>query len=91
VTGVQTCALPISTSAQANPIVTDYLYKIIPHLQAHQTEALPSIPVTIVDGSLPNFAYPITQLQKTITNIDAEISVIHRHIQTPPTTQGLSS
>jgi uncharacterized membrane protein YccC len=81
----------LTTSPQPNPIVTDYLNKIIPHLHAHQTEALPLIPASIVDGSSPNFAYPITQLQKTITNIDAEISVIHRHIQTSPTTKGLSS
>lgn len=78
----------LTTSPQPNPIVTDYLNKIIPHLHAHQTEALPLIPASIVDGSSPNFAYPITQLQKTITNIDAEISVIHRHIQPPSTPSG---
>jgi uncharacterized membrane protein YccC len=73
----------LTTSPQTNPIVTDYLHQIIPHLHVNQTTALPPMPASIVDGSSPNFAYPITQLQKTITNIDAEISVIHRHIQPP--------
>jgi uncharacterized membrane protein YccC len=81
----------LTTSPQRNPIVTNYLHQIIPHLHADQTAALPPIPASIVDGSSPNFAYPITQLQKTITNIDSEISVIHRHIQPSPTTKGLSS
>jgi uncharacterized membrane protein YccC len=81
----------LTTSPQPNPVVTDHLLQIIPHLYAEQTAALPMIPTSIVDGSSPNFAYPITQLQKTITNIDSEIAVIHRHIQPHPTTQGLSS
>jgi uncharacterized membrane protein YccC len=76
----------LTISPQTNPIVKDYLHQIIPHLHVDQATVLPPIPVSIVDGSSPNFAYPITQLQKTITNIDSEISVIHRHIQTSPTT-----
>ena len=74
----------LTTSPQTNPIVTDHLAQIIPHLQADQSAPLPALPESIVDGRLPNFAYPMTQLQKTITNIDAEISVIHSHIRPPP-------
>lgn len=81
----------LTTSPQPNPIVTDHLSRIIPHLQADQRDPLPPLPAPIVDGSLPNFAYPMAQLQKTITNIDAEISVIHRHIQPPSTPSGLTT
>ncbi|MDP4909246.1 MAG: FUSC family protein [Burkholderiaceae bacterium] len=80
----------LTTSPQPNPIVTDHLSTIIPHLQADQRDPLPPLPAPIVDGSLPNFAYPMVQLQKTITNIDAEISVIHRHIRPPSTSSELT-
>jgi uncharacterized membrane protein YccC len=73
----------LTSSPQAKPIVTTHLETIIPHLQADQSSPLPQLPTEIVDGSLPNFAYPMTQLQKTIMNIDEEISVIHSHL--PPT------
>jgi uncharacterized membrane protein YccC len=79
----------LRTSPLPNQIVIDHLSRIIPHLQADQNEPLPPLPESIVDGSLPNFAYPMTQLQKTITNIDAEISVIHTHIRPSLTPSGL--
>jgi len=77
----------LTTSAQANPIVTQHLSQIVPHLQADRSDALPPLPTAIVDGSLPTFAYPMTQMQKTIANIDDEIAVIHSNIsptQSPP-------
>ena len=70
----------LTTSAQANPIVTYHLSQIVPHLQADRSSPLPALPTSIVDGSLPNFAYPMTQMQKTIINIDDEIAVIHSNI-----------
>ena len=70
----------LTTSAQANPIVTHHLSQIVPHLQADRSAPLPALPTSIVDGSLPNFAYPMTQMQKTIMNIDAEIAIIHSNI-----------
>lgn len=70
----------LTTSAQANPIVTHHLSQIIPHLQADRSGFLPPLPTAIVDGSLPNFAYPMTQMQKTIANIDDEIAIIHSNI-----------
>jgi hypothetical protein len=70
----------LTTSAQANPIVTHHLSQIIPHLQADRSEPLPALPSSIVDGSLPTFAYPMTQMQKTIVNIDDEIAIIHSNI-----------
>ena len=79
----------LTTSPQTNPIVTDHLAQIIPHLQADQSHPLPPLPYPIVDGSLPNFAYPMTQLQKTIVNIDAEIAVIHSHL--PPSSSSGST
>lgn len=78
----------LTTSAQANPIVTQHLSQIIPHLQADRSEPLPALPAPIVDGSLPNFAYPMTQMQKTIINIDDEIAVIHSNISPTPTPSG---
>jgi len=76
---------------QANPIVTEHLAKVIPHLKADSNTPLPELPATIIDGSLPNFAYPMTQLQKTIMNIDDEISVIHSHLPPTLSPSGLSS
>jgi uncharacterized membrane protein YccC len=70
----------LTTSAQANPIVTYHLSQIVPHLQADRSSPLPALPTSIVDGSLPSFAYPMTQMQKTIINIDDEIAVIHSNI-----------
>lgn len=70
----------LNTSPQANPIVTDHLAQIIPHLQADQSVTLPPLPTSIIDGSLPNFAYPMSQLQQTIMHIDEEISLIHADI-----------
>ena len=70
----------LTTSAQANPIVTYHLSQIVPHLQADRSSPLPALPTSIVDGSLPNFAYPMTQMQKTIINIDDEIAIIHSNI-----------
>jgi len=74
----------LTISPQSNPIVKDHLAQIIPHLQAGHSTPLAPLPASIVDGSLPNFAYPMTQLQKTIANIDAEFAVIHSHIQPTP-------
>ncbi|MDN3987715.1 FUSC family protein [Zwartia vadi] len=71
----------LTISSQANPIVINHLAQIVPHLQADASAPLPPLPASLVDGSSPNFAYPMSQLQKTIMNIDAEVSVIHRHIQ----------
>ncbi len=70
----------LTTSAQANPIVTHHLSQIVPHLQADRSSPLPALHTSIVDGSLPNFAYPMTQMQKTIINIDDEIAIIHSNI-----------
>jgi uncharacterized membrane protein YccC len=70
----------LTTSAQANPIVTHHLSQIVPHLQEDRSSPLPALPTSIVDGSLPNFSYPMTQMQKTIINIDDEIAVIHSNI-----------
>lgn len=81
----------LTSSSQANPIVINHLAQIIPHLQADRSEPLPLLPASIVDGSSPNFSYPMTQLQKTIMNIDAEVSVIHRHIQSNSLSSGSSS
>jgi len=79
----------LTTSPQANPIVTEHLSKIIPHLQADLSVPLPALPAPIVDGSMPNFSYPMTQLQKTIVNIDAEVSVIHSNISPTPSPSGV--
>ncbi|MFY9139069.1 FUSC family protein [Zwartia sp.] len=79
----------LMTSAQANPTVTSHLAQIIPHLQADRSEPLPELPASIVDGSLPNFAYPMTQLQKTINNIDDEIAIIHSNISPTPSPSGV--
>ncbi|MDO9025306.1 FUSC family membrane protein [Zwartia sp.] len=81
----------LTSSPQANPIVTEHLAKVIPHLKADSNTPLPELPATIIDGSLPNFAYPMTQLQKTIMNIDDEISVIHSHLPPTLSPSGLSS
>jgi len=78
----------LTTSPQANPIVTEHLGKIIPHLQADLSVPLPPLPAPIVDGSMPSFAYPMTQLQKTIVNIDAEVSIIHSNIVPTPSPSG---
>jgi uncharacterized membrane protein YccC len=79
----------LTTSAQANPTVTTHLALIIPHLQADRSEPLPELPASIVDGSLPNFAYPMAQLQKTIINIDDEIAIIHSNISPTPSPSGV--
>jgi uncharacterized membrane protein YccC len=78
----------LTTSAQANPIVTHHLSQIVPHLQADRSAPLPALPASIVDGSLPNFAYPMTQMQKTIVNIDDEIAIIHSNISPTQSTSG---
>ena len=78
----------LTTSPQPNPIITDHLTKIIPHLQSDLSAPLPDLPSQIIDGSMPNFAYPMTQLQKTIINIDSEISVIHSHLPSTLSPQG---
>jgi uncharacterized membrane protein YccC len=78
----------LTTSAQANPIVTHHLSQIVPHLQADRSVPLPALPTAIVDGSLPNFAYPMTQMQKTIVNIDDEIAIIHSNISPAPSPSG---
>lgn len=80
----------LTSSPQPHPVVIEHLGQIIPHLQPDQSVPLPRLPETIVDGSLPSFAYPMTQLQKTIANIDAEISVIHSNISPPPSPSGVS-
>jgi uncharacterized membrane protein YccC len=81
----------LTTSAQANPIVTHHLSQIVPHLRADRSAPLPPLPTSIVDGSLPNFAYPMTQMQKTIVNIDDEIAIIHSNISpTQPPSGGTS-
>lgn len=81
----------LTTSAQANPIVTQHLSQIVPHLQADRSEPLPQLPTPIVDGSLPNFAYPVIQMQKTIVNIDDELAVIHSNISPTLSPSGSSS
>lgn len=81
----------LTTSSQANPIVMNHLAQIVPHLQADASAPLPPLPGALVDGSSPNFAYPMSQLQQTIMNIDAEVSVIHRHIQSTPSPLGSPS
>ena len=78
----------LAFSPHANPIVQDYLTEVIPHLQSDQASPLPDLPKSIIDGSMPSFAYPITQLHKTIINIDAEVAIIHSHLPPSPTPLG---
>ena len=56
---------------------TEFLRALLPQLLPAPDHPTPAVPKSLLDGNFPTLTYPLKQLQRSITLINAEMNVLH--------------
>ena len=56
---------------------TEFLRELLPQLLPAPDHPTPAVPKSLLDGNFPTLTYPLKQLQRSITLINAEMNVLH--------------
>ena len=56
---------------------TEFLNALLPQLLPAPDQPSPAVPKSLLDGNFPTLTYPLKQLHRSITLLNAEMNVLH--------------